>query len=487
VSRASALRRWAGVRRYPAHAAAGYHGWLERVSLLALDLAAFAAGLRAAHVLFIRLAQDDAVVQRLPPFSAFSPLVPVQIAVMAAVFFVARLYHQPRGVSRIDLALGLFRAVSIGVVVTYAFTSFLFPDLAYARRVPIYDWGTTFACVLALRLLHRELWESLWRRGIACVRVLIVGAGPTGQDLMTRIHRRPRLGYTIAGVVDDTPGRSRVRGVPIVGRTGDLERLVESLAVDEVFVALPEATRQDLLGIISQCQREGVSVRVFPDVFQMIAGEVQITALDGLPLLDVRDVALRGWRLTVKRIFDIVVSLGILVAISPLMLVLAVLIKLESRGPAFFVQERMGLDARPFPMLKFRSMRHDAEAATGAVWASRDDPRRTRIGRVLRAYNLDELPQFINVLLGHMSIVGPRPERPEFVAEFRRQMPRYMDRHREKGGITGWAQVNGLRGNTSIEARTKFDLYYIENWSILLDAKIILRTMVAAFRDPNAY
>jgi exopolysaccharide biosynthesis polyprenyl glycosylphosphotransferase len=278
-----------------------------------------------------------------------------------------------------------------------------------------------------------------------------------------------------------------VRGEEIVGGTANLKSLVERLQVDEVMIALPDATRQELLTLISRCQHDGVSVRIFPDVFQMLAGEIQITALDGLPLLNLRDMALRGWRLTLKRAVDIALSLSALILLSPLMLALAILIKLESKGPAFFVQERMGLDAKPFPMIKFRSMRVDAEAASGAVWAVRDDPRRTRIGQFLRRWNLDELPQFINVLLGHMSIVGPRPERPEFVSEFQRNMPRYMERHREKGGLTGWAQVNGLRGNTSIAERTKFDLYYIENWSLLFDFKIMLKTLFSGFRDPNAY
>lgn len=481
--RAGANQAWeragtrAGVRRE----------WPERVSLLALDIAAFAAGLRLAYVLYANLSQDNPALSRLPQFTAWRELLLVQVLVLTAVFFFAHLYHLPRGTSRVDLAVHLFRAVSIGVILTYACTSFLFPDLAYARRVPIYDWGTTFLCVLALRLLHREIWEQLRKAGIGCARVLIVGAGPAGQDLVARIHRRPRLGYAIVGIVDDTPGRSRARGVPIVGRTAELGQLVDQLAVDELFVALPEASRQQILEIISQCHREGLSIRVFPDVFQMIAGEVQITALDGLPLLNVRDVALRGWRLTVKRMFDILVSSTAIVLLSPLMLALAALVKLESSGPAFFVQERMGLDGKSFPMLKFRSMRSGAEEATGAVWAVRADPRRTRIGRFMREHNLDELPQLINVLLGHMSIVGPRPERPEFVAEFRRHMPRYMERHREKGGITGWAQINGLRGNTSIEERTKYDLYYIENWSILFDLKIMLKTLVAGFHDPNAY
>jgi exopolysaccharide biosynthesis polyprenyl glycosylphosphotransferase len=200
-----------------------------------------------------------------------------------------------------------------------------------------------------------------------------------------------------------------------------------------------------------------------------------------------RDVALRGWRLTLKRALDLAVSATVLVLMAPLMAALAVLVKLDSPGPAFFVQERVGLDGRPFPMLKFRSMRVDAEAESGAVWAVRDDPRVTRLGSFMRRTSLDELPQFINVLLGQMSIVGPRPERPEFVAQFRKAVPRYMERHQERAGITGWAQVNGLRGDTSIEERTKYDLYYVENWSLLLDLKIIAKTLLSLVRDPNAY
>ncbi len=474
------MRRGEGARRRRA--------WLERLSLIVLDIAAFATGLRLAHEVYLLLGRfGGASLARISRFESLAPLLVVQVLTMAVVFFFMRLYHQPRGISRIDMAAGVFRAVSIGVILTYAFTSFFFPDLAYSRSIPVYDWGTTIVCVSALRIFHREAWSALRQLGIGRSRVLIVGAGPAGQDLIARIHRQPGLGYEIVGVVDDTPGRTRARGEPIIGRTGQLGELVEDRKVDEVMIALPDASRQELLALISRCQREEVSIRVFPDIFQMIAGEVQISALDGLPLLSVHDLALRGWRLTLKRAVDLALSLSALVLLSPLMLLIALVIKLESRGPAFFVQERMGLDAKPFPMIKFRSMRSDAEAESGAVWAVRDDPRRTRLGQFLRAWNLDELPQFVNVLLGHMSIVGPRPERPEFVSEFQREMPRYMERHREKGGLTGWAQVNGLRGNTSIEERTKYDLYYIENWSLLFDFKIMIKTVFAGFRDPNAY
>ena len=217
-----------------------------------------------------------------------------------------------------------------------------------------------------------------------------------------------------------------------------------------------------------------------------MAAEVNIGDLNGLPLLTMRDVAMRGWRLTVKRVVDVVISAIVLVFASPLLLLLSVMVKLDSRGPALYWQERMGLDARPFPCFKFRSMKVNAEAETGPVWAKHDDPRRTRIGGFLRKYSLDELPQFINVFLGHMSLVGPRPERPMFVEQFRQQVPRYMERHHEKAGITGWAQVNGLRGDTSIWERTKYDLYYIEHWSLWLDFKIMILTLFKFLRDPSA-
>jgi Undecaprenyl-phosphate glucose phosphotransferase len=256
--------------------------------------------------------------------------------------------------------------------------------------------------------------------------------------------------------------------------------------VQEVIIALREAARDEVLELITLAEQEKTTVRVFPDVFQIIASEISIGDLNGLPLLTVRDVALRGWKLTLKRAMDFVGSAAGLVVLSPMMLFVALLIKLESPGPVFYVQERVGLDGKPFKVLKFRTMREDAEA-NGPGWTVENDPRRTRLGTFLRRYSIDELPQFINVLIGEMSLVGPRPERPVYVEQFRQVVPRYMERHREKAGVTGWAQVNGLRGDTSIIERTKYDLWYIENWSIWLDLKIILRTIVHFGKDDHAY
>jgi len=275
-------------------------------------------------------------------------------------------------------------------------------------------------------------------------------------------------------------------GLPIVGKAGDLAPLIDEYQVDEVIIALPEATHQEILMLISECERGKVTIKVFPDVFQYMAGQVSIGDLGGLPLLTVRDVALRGWRRVAKRLLDVVGAACALVLLSPLLMLMSLLVKLDSRGPAFYAQERMGLDGRPFMILKFRSMRTDAEA-NGPGWTVENDPRTTRLGRLIRRINVDELPQFINVLIGDMSLVGPRPERPIWVNQYRRSIPRYMDRHWEKGGITGWAQVNGLRGDTSISERIKYDLWYIENWSLLLDVKIIIRTVFNVFKSPNAY
>jgi Undecaprenyl-phosphate glucose phosphotransferase len=281
-------------------------------------------------------------------------------------------------------------------------------------------------------------------------------------------------------------GPAQVLGLPVFGGINDLPYIIEQQGISEVIIGLPEASHQELVGIVSQCEREKVSIRVFPDVFQIMASEVTISDLGGLPLLTIRDVALRGWKLTLKRIVDVAFSSGFLLFSSPVMLFTALAIRFDSPGPVFFAQERMGLDAKPFRVLKFRSMRQDAEA-NGPGWTTKDDPRRTRIGTFLRKTSIDELPQFINVLMGDMSVVGPRPEQPAYVEQFRQSIPRYMERHREKAGITGWAQINGLRGDTSIAERTKYDLWYIENWSLWLDFKIMLRTAFKAFIDKSAY
>jgi Undecaprenyl-phosphate glucose phosphotransferase len=285
----------------------------------------------------------------------------------------------------------------------------------------------------------------------------------------------------LGDVAQETIGR-----VKVLGKLSELVEIVRREKVDEVVVALQGASDRDLRDIMSLIQDESVSVKIYPDAFQLMTqNEVSVGELSGLPLLTVKDVALRGWNRRLKRAFDIIFSAAILVLTAPIMLIIALAIKLSSPGPVFFIQERVGLDGSPFRLVKFRSMRIDADP-TG--WTTENDPRRTRVGAIIRRFSLDELPQFFNVLIGEMSIVGPRPEQPEYVKEFAEKIgQKYLLRHREKAGITGWAQINGMRGDSSIELRTAMDIYYVEHWSVLFDLKIIVRTVVAMLRGKNAY
>ena len=426
----------------------------------------------------------------LGPFPDYVSMMLTQVATILAIFFFTRLYHTVRAVSRLDEFYQIFGSVSVGTMLSVAISGFIFKnsvmDLDYSRAMIIYAWLSTILLVTLGRWMHYRIKARLQARGWGTDRVLIVGTGDVGYMILQKIQWSPWLGYKVVGLVDDNGANGRAFNVPVLGKPEQLAELIDQHEIDEVIIALPEATHQDILQIISQCERGSISIKVFPDVFQIMASQVSIGDLGGLPLLSVRDVALRGWRLSLKRGVDVIGSAMGLVVLSPFLLFTALLIKLDSPGPVFYAQERMGLDAKPFWCLKFRSMRPDAEK-NGPGWTTRDDPRRTRVGEFLRRYSLDELPQLINVLLGEMSLVGPRPERPVYVDQFQRSIPRYMDRHREKAGLTGWAQVNGLRGDTSIIERTKYDLWYIENWSLRLDLKILLRTIFSVFQDRNAY
>jgi Undecaprenyl-phosphate glucose phosphotransferase len=406
------------------------------------------------------------------------------------VFFVLRLYHLVRAVSRVDEFYEVIGGVTLGTLLMVAVASLTLKNSVFAvnlsRGMLGYAWLVAWLLIITGRWILHQLRAILQTRGLVQDRVVVIGTGDAAKLVLQKIQGSPFLGYRLLGLVNGQPGADHIEGYPVLGCVEELPRLIDEHAVDEVIIATPESDGEELVRLVSLAHREGVSIKVFPDLFEIMTAGVTIDDLGGLPLLSIRDVALRGWKLTVKRAMDIAFSAMFLVVFSPVLLLVALLIKLDSRGPAIYVQERMGLDGRPFLMFKFRSMRADADAK-GPGWTIKDDPRRTRLGAVIRRLSVDELPNFINVLLGDMSLVGPRPEQPAFVQQFQRLVPRYMERHHEKAGITGWAQVNGLRGDTSIYERTKYDLWYIENWSVWLDIKIIIRTVFRIFTDRNAY
>jgi exopolysaccharide biosynthesis polyprenyl glycosylphosphotransferase len=414
------------------------------------------------------------------PFSRYAGLMAVQVLGVVVTLLLFGQYYLPRAASRVDQFYSVFAGVSIGTMMAVAISVLTFKnsvfEVDYPRAMIVYAWLLTIVLITLGRSVHQIVRVRLRDRGIGKDRLLVVGTGEAARIIVQRILWTHQLGYELVGVISEDGEEESILDVPVLGRPEELTRLIEQHGIEEVIIAMPEMGHRETLRVISYCERGRVSIKVFPDFFQFIASEADIDDLGGLPLLSVRDYAMRGYMLIFKRVMDIAGALVGLILLSPLMILTAIAIKFESPGPVFFLQERMGLDGKPFPMIKFRSMRQDAEAA-GPGWTTKDDPRRTRLGKLLRKIDVDELPQFINVLLGEMSLVGPRPEQPHYVNVFRDNVPRYMERHREKAGMTGWAQVNGLRGDTSVIERTRYDIWYTENWSVLLDIKILIRTV----------
>jgi len=459
---------------------------LDTLALLAVDsLATLAAYLIAYR---LRFQTDIIPFVRLPSRLAQYGTAGVVVACFLVAFAMNGLYSRRRSRNLVDEAVRVIAGVSVGTLFAVAVISFaLLGILELSRLMVVYAWFLSVVLVSGGRALVAAVEAALRRRGIGNKRILIVGSGPPAHVVLDKIRRSPELGYTVIGFLDENslPGFSSE--LPILGGIGDVASIVRSTSVDEVIVALSRSNPEALLDIMDLLDDSEVDVKILPDVAQMITQDAGIDDLAGLPLVAVRQSRLRGKNIAVKRAMDMVVSTLVLIFLSPLLALISVLVKIDSPGPVFYVQERVGKDGKMFPCIKFRSMVADAEVETGPVWAHPQDRRKTRIGSWLRRFSVDEFPQFINVLLGHMSVVGPRPERPVFVQEFSSRIPEYMNRHAEKSGITGWAQVNGLRGNTSIEERTKYDLWYVENWSPLLDLKIMLKTVAVLFTDKQAY
>ncbi|BCJ87800.1 undecaprenyl-phosphate glucose phosphotransferase [Effusibacillus dendaii] len=320
--------------------------------------------------------------------------------------------------------------------------------------------------------------------------MLIIGAGPLGRNVLKLITDNRQFGFEVLGFLDDRlyPVAETVDDVPILGTIDELETVLNSHLIDQVVLALPIEAHHKIGQIISLCEKMGIQALIIPDYFNYLPAKPKFEEVGGIPMIDVRHVPLdEAMNAGIKRIFDIGFSLAALLVLSPLLLIIAVGVKLTSPGPVLFAQERVGKNRRIFKMYKFRSMRVSTDESSDTQWTVENDPRRTKFGSFLRKTSLDELPQFFNVLKGDMSIIGPRPERPYFVEQFKEDIPKYMIKHRVRPGITGWAQINGWRGDTSIEERIKYDIHYIENWTFAMDLKIVWKTVVNGFVNKNAY
>jgi Undecaprenyl-phosphate glucose phosphotransferase len=398
----------------------------------------------------------------------------------------AHLYATNRARTNLEEVGAVFRASLTATLILVGLTYFL--RERYSRVTLGLFLGYTLVLVSTTRLVFRGVLSAIRRRGYNLKSILLVGTGPLAERVVETIEGHRELGFRVVGTLarDPVPSGSTVGGVPVLGTPADLDRVLAEHPVEQVILALPSEDTPLIKQLMEQLALRTVDVKVVPDLFQYITLYGGLEEFGGLPLIGLQGGPLEGWNLVAKRVFDLVLTLLALAVIWPVLGVVALLVKVTSRGPVFFRQERMGMDGRTFRILKFRTMHTDAEA-TGAVMASVGDPRRTPVGAFLRRSSLDELPQLFNVLRGDMSLVGPRPERPVFIEAFKQQIPKYHLRHKVKAGITGWAQIHGLRGQTSIPKRIEFDLYYIENWSLGLDVKILVRTALGGFLSRHAY
>jgi exopolysaccharide biosynthesis polyprenyl glycosylphosphotransferase len=316
-----------------------------------------------------------------------------------------------------------------------------------------------------------------------------VGSGDLAKEVALKIRSHLEFGFNVVGLLARDPKMigKNIAGANILGAYKDLKAIIKKMTIDQVIFALPAKEDRLMRALLGEIEDEGIDIKVVPDLNPFYTLRKGIEELDGLTVISLRDTPMYGWHTFLKRTTDIFFSLVAIIIFSPFMCLIIFLIRISSEGPIFYTQTRVSLDGRIFKMIKFRTMKKDAEKETGAVWAKVDDPRKTKIGAVLRKTSIDELPQLFNVLIGDMSLVGPRPERPELVENFLKRIPHYALRHKIKGGMTGWAQIHGWRGDTDLNTRIQYDLYYIEHWSFWLDMQILFRTIPAVLKSKGAY
>jgi len=421
-----------------------------------------------------------------PPFRDYAlQLIPI-LVVWGIAFRTFDLYRPNRLGSRVSEWFDVAKASTLGALILVSIMTFAFRGYEYSRLVILIFLAQSIVAVSLARAALREALRFARRHGYNLRYAIVVGGGEPAAEVLRILNRRRDVAIFVLGLLSDK--KEVPENVRWLGGIEDVRTVLDRQQVDIVFIALPHADASRLTAVLSGIGDDPIAIHLVPDVFSLVPARGGIEEFEMVPFIHLRESRLYGLNRVLKRAFDLVFGgLGLAVA-APIMLAIAVGLKLTTPGPVLYHQERMGVDGRRFRMLKFRTMRVDAEAETGPVWACPDDPRRTALGVFLRGTSLDELPQLFNVLRGEMSLVGPRPERPSFVEEFRRRVPGYMLRHKVKAGITGWAQINGWRGNTSIEKRIECDLYYIERWSLGFDLKILLQTLWYGFRiNRNAH
>ncbi len=416
-----------------------------------------------------------------PPLTAYLQAYPLATIVILLSFKSFGLYRRQWSLLTSSEPARVIKGTLSGLVILILIT-FLYKHFEYSTGVVILAVPCVVIPVAFFRMLMQRFEAWYFARAGLTRRLLIIGTGTKAKALIRSIRNAPQLCHEIVGIIaaSSDSRREEVLGYPVLGTLDEISDFLKKELVDEVILCVPGMDHKLKSKIIVECEKELIDFRLIPDMYEILTANLEVVNIDGVPLMGLKPLPLDNpWNRLLKRFVDVVGSCLGLVCTAPIMLVAAILLKRNSDGPSLFKQERCGENGRAFTLFKLRTMNNNAESQTGPVMTARNDPRVTPIGAFLRKYNVDELPQLYNVLRGDMSLVGPRPERPFFIEQFKNGIPRYMSRHLVKSGVTGWAQVHGLRQNTSFEERIRYDIYYMENWSLLLDLRILLMTLLA--------
>lgn len=434
----------------------------------------------------------------IPSLKSYIAVFPLFLIIHLSIFFLQGFYKKRLKRTKIDDFFFIILNAVLSILIALAILNYLYaysqgkaPLFRMEFKISHYFLVVYFVAVIFMvSVLRNQIYFFLKRRyakGLNLKNILIVGAGEMGKAIAQKLSQYRNLGFVVKGFLDDEKRPGEIvevnGGIEVLGPIKELETILERNNISDVYVALNLDNYPQILETFKVVNKYMVNVRLIPDLFQLLTLKARVEDLDGFPVISIDETPLRGMMRVVKRIMDITLSALILLLFSPFIFIASLLIKLTSKGPVLFHQERVGLDGRRFIMHKFRTMVCDAEAQTGPMMCKPEDPRITKVGRFLRRFSIDEIPNLINVLKGEMSLVGPRPERPVFIKDFREKFPKYMLRHKVKSGITGWAQVHGLRQDTSIKKRIEYDFYYIQNWSLALDLKIFWKTLRKGFID----
>ncbi len=424
----------------------------------------------------------------LPARNYFLMLVGI-VPLYMVLYYKCNVYTPKRTARRRHEIMSVFQANAIGIVAFILFLYVVIKEINFSRSMMFLFFCFNVFFTGCSRVVLRKSLQTMRSKGYNLKHIILVGYSRAAEEYIDRILENPQWGYVVCGILDEHVPRGAVyKGIKVLGSIGNLEFILPENKMDEIAITLPLKDYDRLEEIVGVCEKAGVHTKFIPDYNSLVPTHPYTEDLMGLPVINIRHVPLTNtMNVMTKRVMDIVGSIFGIIITSPLMLLIALLIKYTSPGPVIFKQERIGLHNKPFDMYKFRTMEVQSPKEERKAWTIRNDPRVTPFGRFLRKTSLDELPQLFNILKGDMSLVGPRPERPLFVEKFKEEIPRYMVKHQVRPGLTGWAQVSGLRGDTSIRKRIDYDIYYIENWTLGFDIKIMLMTLFTGFINKNAY